>query len=276
MLAASLLYLLGDTTVKVIAERLPPGQIIALRGAVTSGLVLLAAAVAGVLPLWRSMLKPRVLVRASMDGGATLCFTAALVHMRIADATAVINAAPVAATIIAAIALRERVGMYRWIATIGGFLGVLLVLNPDAGRVDVVSLLAVAAMTMVALREVLTRGLTTQSPALVVTLGSTIAVTVVGIGATTVTRDWVTPGSAELALLLLSAFFLFGAYYLSVVALRNGEVSLVGPFRYAVILWSLLMGFLVWGDIPEPLGLAGMVLIAACGLFVIRSEYRLR
>jgi drug/metabolite transporter (DMT)-like permease len=276
MLAASLLYLLGDTTVKVLAERLPPGQIIALRGAVTSGLVLLAIAAAGVLPLWRSMLKPRVLVRAAMDGGATLCFTAALVHMRIADATAVINAAPVAATIIAAIALRERVGIYRWIATLGGFFGVLLVLRPDPSRFDVVSLLAVAAMTMVALREVLTRRLTTQTPALFVTLGSTIVVTIVGVSATVATGDWVVPGSAELALLMLSAFFLFGAYYLSVVALRNGEVSLVGPFRYAVILWSLLMGFLVWGDIPEPVGLAGMILIAACGLLVLRSEYRVR
>jgi drug/metabolite transporter (DMT)-like permease len=55
--------------------------------------------------------------------------------------------------------LRERVGMYRWIATLGGFLGVLLVLRPDTGRLAVVSLLAVAALIMVAMREVLTRGL---------------------------------------------------------------------------------------------------------------------
>jgi drug/metabolite transporter (DMT)-like permease len=220
------------------------------------------------------MLKARVLVRGGLDGGATLCFTAALVHMRIADATAVINAAPVAATIIALIALRERVSIHRWIATLGGFLGVLLVLRPDIGGANVFGLLAVAAMAMVAVREVVTRGITREVPALLVTLCSTLTVTCVGSVATLIAADWVDPGATELAYIGISSFFLFGAYYLSVLALRNGEVSLVGPFRYAVILWSLLMGFVIWGDIPEPVGLGGMVLITACGLLILRSEYR--
>jgi len=277
MLAASLCYLIGDSLVKVLAETLPPGQIIALRGATTSALVLAAAAAAGILGLWPSVVRRRrVLARASMDGGATLVFTAALVHMRIADATAVINAAPVAATIIATLALRERVSLVRWVATVGGFLGVLLVIRPDMSGLDGTSLLAVAAMLMVACREVLTRGITAEVPALLVTLCSTIAVTAVGVVATLVTGAWATPGAWELMLIALSAVVLFGAYYLSVVALRNGEVSLVGPFRYAVILWSLLLGFVVWGDIPEPVGLAGMALITACGLLILRSEYRKR
>jgi len=59
-----------------------------------------------------------------------------------------------------------------------------------------------------------------------------------------------------------------------VIALRRGEVSLVGPFRYAIIIWSLLMGFFVWGDVPELIVLAGMGLIAASGLLVLRAEYR--
>jgi drug/metabolite transporter (DMT)-like permease len=274
MLAASMFYLLGDTVVKLVVETIPPAQIIAMRGLMTSVLVVAAAAAAGVLRAWPSMLKTRVLARGCLDGGATLCFTAALVHMRIADATAVINAAPVAATIIAVIALRERASVYRWVATFGGFLGVLLVLRPDIGGVTVFSLLAVAAMAMVAVREVITRGITREVPALLVTLCSTLMVTGVGSVATLIASEWVVPDARELAFVGISAFFLFGAYYLSVVALRNGEVSLVGPFRYAVILWSLLMGFVVWGDIPELMGLAGMGLISVCGLLVLRSEYR--
>ncbi len=274
MLAASMFYLFGDTVVKFVAETIPPAQIIAMRGVMTSVLVLLTAGAVGALRFWPSMLKPRVLLRGCLDGGATLCFTAALVHMRIADATAVINAAPVAATIIALIALRERVSLHRWLATIGGFVGVLLVLRPDIGGMTAYGLLAVAAMAMVAVREVVTRGITREVPVLLVTLCSTLTVTCVGSVATLVAADWVYPGTIELALIGMSAFFLFGAYYLSVVALRNGEVSLVGPFRYAVILWSLAMGFVVWGDIPEPVGLAGMALITACGLLILRSEYR--
>jgi drug/metabolite transporter (DMT)-like permease len=81
-------------------------------------------------------------------------------------------------------------------------------------------------------------------------------------------------GLYEIGILSLSSIFLFGAYYLSVVALRHGGVSLVGPFRYALILWSLLVGFLIWGDIPDFIALTGMALIAAAGLLVLRSEYR--
>jgi drug/metabolite transporter (DMT)-like permease len=240
----------------------------------TSLLVLIAAFSVGATRSWSSIFHKRVLLRGGLDGGATLCFTAALVHMRIADATAVINAAPVAATIVAMFLLRERVSLSRWLATIGGFLGVMLVLRPDVGGLDIVSLLAVAAMLMVAIREVVTRGITREIPALLVTLCSTVTVACVGSVVTLVTLDWVRPSPGELALLGLSAFFLFGAYHLSVVALRYGEVSLVAPFRYAVILWSLLVGLLVWGDIPEPVGLSGMGLIAACGLLILRSEYR--
>jgi drug/metabolite transporter (DMT)-like permease len=274
MLAASMFYLLGDTVVKLVAENIPPAQIIAIRGLMTSVLVLIAAYSVGVLRAWPSIFNTRVLLRGGLDGGATLCFTAALVHMRIADATAVINAAPVAATIIAILLLRERVSSQRWLATIGGFVGVVLVLRPDMSGLDIFSLLAVAAMAMVAVREVVTRGITREVPALLVTLCSTVTVTCVGSVATLISLEWVRPSLAELGLLGMSSFFLFGAYHLSVVALRGGEVSLVAPFRYAVILWSLLMGFFVWGDIPEPVGLAGMMLIAACGLLILRSEYR--
>jgi drug/metabolite transporter (DMT)-like permease len=216
------------------------------------------------------MLQPSVLFRAALDGGATLCFTAALAHMRIADATAVISAAPVAATIIAVLVLREQVSLQRCLAAIGGFVGVLLVLRPDTSGLNVFGLLAVAAMSMVAVREVVTRGIAPAVPALVITLCSTLTVACVGSIATLFFNEWVPPTQGELGLVALSSFFLFGAYYLSVLALRNGEVSLVGPFS----LRGDTTGFIVWGDIPEPIGLAGMILIAACGLLVLRSEQR--
>jgi drug/metabolite transporter (DMT)-like permease len=240
----------------------------------TSILVLAAAAAAGVLRLWPHIFTVRVLLRGTLDGVATLLFTNALVQMRIADATAVINAAPIAATVLAILLLKERVSAVRWIASTAGFLGVLVVLRPDPSGANVYGLLAVGAMMMVALREVVTRGITREVPSLLVTLCSTVAVALVGSIASVLHQDWVSLGLPELAVLALASIFLFGAYHLSVIALRNGEVSLVVPFRYAIIIWSLLVGYIIWGDIPGAITLAGMVLIVGSGLVVLRTEYR--
>jgi hypothetical protein len=99
MVGSTLCYLLGDTAVKLAAEAVSVPQIIVIRGALTALLVTLAAAAAGVLRYWRGMFSRPVLVRGVFDAATTLMFTNALANMRIADATAVINAAPIAGTL---------------------------------------------------------------------------------------------------------------------------------------------------------------------------------
>jgi S-adenosylmethionine uptake transporter len=94
----------------------------------------------------------------------------------------------------------------------------------------------------------------------------------VGLAATLASGSWAPVAYPELGLIFVSALFLFGAYHTSVISLRLGEVSLVGPFRYLIIVWGLLVGFMVWGDIPGVLELSGMALIAAAGLAVFRRE----
>jgi drug/metabolite transporter (DMT)-like permease len=272
MLGSTLCYLLGDTAVKLSAEAVSVPQIIVIRGALTALLVTLAAATAGVLRYWRGMLTRPVLVRGVFDAATTLMFTNALANMRIADATAVINAAPVAGTLLAIVILRERVDALRWAAIILGFVGVVLVLRPQASGFNLYGLLALGAMVTVAGREVVTRRVAAEVPSLIVTLWSTLTVTGVGVAASLTTGAWAPVAYPDLGLIFVSALFLFGAYHTSVISLRLGEVSLVGPFRYLIIVWGLLMGFVVWGDVPGAAELSGMALIAAAGFAVFRRE----
>jgi drug/metabolite transporter (DMT)-like permease len=272
MVGSTLCYLLGDTAVKLAAEAVSVPQIIVIRGALTALLVTLAAAAAGVLRYWRGMFSRPVLVRGVFDAATTLMFTNALANMRIADATAVINAAPIAGTLLAVVLLKERVDLLRWSAIILGFVGVVLVLQPGSGGFNLYGLLALGAMVTVAGREVVTRRVAAEVPSLIVTLWSTLTVTMVGLAATLASGSWAPVAYPELGLIFVSALFLFGAYHTSVISLRLGEVSLVGPFRYLIIVWGLLVGFMVWGDIPGVLELSGMALIAAAGLAVFRRE----
>jgi drug/metabolite transporter (DMT)-like permease len=273
MLGATLCFLLGDTAVKLASDTIPVPQIIAVRGFLTTLFVAIAAAAAGVLGHWPKMFTRHVFTRGGFDVATTLMFTYALANMRIADATAIINAAPIAATLLAIVVLKERVDFLRWMAIALGFFGVLLVLQPDASGFNVYGLLAIGSMLAVAGREVVTRRIAADVPSLIVTLWSAVAITILGVATSAVTGDWVPLDYSQFGLLAIAAMLLFGAYHFSVVAFRLGEVSLVAPIRYVVIVWGLVMGYLVWGDVPGIAELAGMVLIALAGLTVIRREY---
>jgi drug/metabolite transporter (DMT)-like permease len=272
MVVSTLFYLLGDTAVKLASETLPVPQIILIRGAVSTTLVALAAVAAGVLRYWRGMFSRPVLVRGLFDAATTLMFTNALANMRIADATAIINAAPIAGTLLAVFFLKERVDAFRWTAILLGFAGVVLVMQPDTSGFNAFGFLALGAMFTVAGREVVTRRIAPEVPSLIVTLWSTLAVTLAGGATSLTTGAWAPVAYWELGLIAAAAVCLFGAYHYSVVSLRLGEVSLVGPFRYMIILWSLVVGFVVWGDVPGVTELSGMGLIAIAGLVVFRRE----
>jgi drug/metabolite transporter (DMT)-like permease len=270
MLGSTFCYLLGDTLVKLASETLPVTQIVVVRGLIAILLILLAAIWSNVLFMWRTVLQARILLRGACDAAATLLFTNTLANMRIADATAIINAVPIAATLMAIAFLRERVGANRWAAILIGFAGVLFVLQPGTPDFNIYGLLAVGAMLAISGREVLTRGIHVAVPSLLVTLWSAVAVTGVGGLAGAATGGWVAPSPWEMALLTGAAVFLFGAYHLSVVSLRLGEVSFVGPFRYSIIVWGLGVGFIVWGDIPDAAAITGMALITISGIVVLR------
>jgi drug/metabolite transporter (DMT)-like permease len=272
MVAATFFYLAGDSIVKLVSEEIPVSQIIVLRGLFTSILIAFAAALTGALRDWRRAVDRPILARSMFDGVTTLLIINALAHMAIADATAVINSVPIVATVLAVFVLKEHVGIRRWAAVITGFIGVLLVLRPSGTDFNAYGLLAFASTLTIAGRDIVTRHIEADVPSLVVTLASAIFVTLTGAVAALVTGGWGDASTEVLAMIAVASMALFGAYHFSVVAIRLGEVSLTAPFRYTVILWGLLVGFVVWGDVPGIMEVSGMALITLCGLYVVHRE----
>ena len=89
--------------------------------------------------------------------------------------------------------------------------------------------------------------------------------------------DGIAPGmfaGFDLGLLALASIFLAGGYFFIVIGMRHGELSVVGPFRYSGMLWALVIGYLVWGDIPNSLAWMGIALLTGSGLYVVYSERR--
>jgi len=271
MIASMVLFMCNDALIKHVSESLPTGQIIFLRGLSAT---LLVATMAVALGAWRQMpavFDRPVLARAAIDSLGTFLYLLALFNMPIANVTAVNLSVPLMLTVCAAFLLREQVGWRRWSAVVAGFVGVLLVVQPAAAGFNWFALVALAATATHAARDLLTRRLRAGIPSIIVTLSTAIVVTIVAAGVSAI-EGWQPLPMRELTLLIVASAFLSGGYYLVIDCMRHGELSVVAPFRYTAMLWALLLGYLVWGDVPNLLAWIGIALLIGSGLYIFHRE----
>lgn len=273
MCGAMAAFVANDALVKVVSESLATSQLIFIRGLMATALVLSIAIAAGVLRRWRVLLQPVVLGRASLDAVATVLYLMSLFHLPIGNATAINLAAPIMMTVVAVLVFGEQVGRARWLAVIGGFVGVLLVIQPASDGFNRYALVCLAGTVFHAARDLLTRRLPVDSPSLLVTLATAVAVTLF-TGLLSILEGWKPVEGRELGLLAVAAVFLSMGYQLLIMSLRAGDLSLVAPFRYSALLFAVLFGWVIWGDFPNTLAWLGIALLIASGLQVIDAERR--
>ena len=271
MSLAMALFIANDALVKQVSATLPGPQLIFIRGLMATTLVLIMAQAMGHLKNWRLMLNKRLWVRGSLDAAASLAYLTAVFHLPLANATAINLSSPLFITAFAIVFLKEQVALQRGLLILLGFTGVLLVVQPSSEGFNVYAWLAVLATLLHAMRDTLTRGIGLHVPALLITLSTAVSVAVAA-GGITLTQTWTPVDNLSLALLFGASLFLSMAYYLLIVAMRSGEMSLVAPFRYSGLLFALLIGYVVWGDVPNLVGWAGIFLLAISGLLILRSE----
>ncbi len=273
MCAAMAFFVANDSLVKYASQSMASAQLVFIRGLMASILVLALVRSAGALHQAGEMVHGTVAARAWVDAVATFTYLLALFHLPLVNATAIMMTAPLFIALIAARLMHERVGIGRWCAIIAGFVGVLLIIQPQAEGFNAWSIACLAGTVLMAVRDVMTRRIAPGVPSSVVTLATAIAVTLLS-GAVSIVEGWQPFGVFEATLLAFAALFLAGGYYFIVAGMRHGELSVIGPFRYSGLLWAVIVGFLVWGDLPNALGWLGIALVALSGLYVVYGERR--
>lgn len=272
MMASMAAFTCNDTVVKLLGSQMPLFQILTLRSGLSAVCIYLMARHLGALHL-RFDRRDRVLValRCCSEIGATYFFLTALLNMPLANVTAVLQMLPLTVTLGAALFFGEQVGWRRMLAIGLGFCGMLLIVRPGPDGFTLHAIYAMAAVVCVTARDLVTRRMSSHVPSLTVTLATALSVTLLGM-AGSLTVEWV-PLTTELALGLLAASLLvLGGYLFSVMVMRIGEVGFVAPFRYSSLIWALVLGWLVFGDWPDPLTMAGVALVVATGLFTLFRE----
>lgn len=273
MVGAMGCFVTNDALVKFASQSMPSAQLIFIRGFMSVLLVLAVAHALGATTRLREATRGWVAGRALVDAIATMLYLGSLFHLPIGNATAINLAAPLFMTMFAAFFLAERVRGARWLAVGFGFLGVLLVIQPRAEGFNAWALVCLLGTLFHAARDLMTRRIHAGIPSILITLATAVAVTVVS-GLSSLFQGWQPFGLFEFGLLALASVFLTGGYHLIVTSMRHGEMTLVAPFRYSGLLFALVLGYAVWGEVPNTLAWCGIALLIASGLYVLVSEKR--
>ncbi|MEM7719856.1 MAG: DMT family transporter [Pseudomonadota bacterium] len=274
MTASMTAFTINDAFVKLLGDDLPFFQFLLLRTIGASFLIFILAYRSNAL-VWPKSSRDRRLIamRSLAEMAAAYFFLTALIHMPIANVTAILQVLPLTVALGAALFLGEHVGWRRFAAIGIGFVGVYLIVRPGADGFSIYALYALLAVLAVTVRDLAARRLSPEVPSLTVSLAAVLTILAFSIvGA--VNTEWQPMVPVDWLWLAGSIVTILGGYLFSVSAMRVGEIGFVAPFRYTSLLVALVLGFLVFGDWPDQLTLIGAAIVVATGLFTLWRERR--
>ena len=198
-------------------------------------------------------------------------FTTALIHMPLAELSAVNLVSPLIITALAVIFFGEEVGWRRWTAISVGFIGTLLIVKPTAGNFNAWALLGIVCAFAGAGRDIITRKLDPRIPSIVISfmaaLGSAIIGSIMGLF-----EDWRPMALADVGMLAISAALVATGHFLIVIAFRGVDVAAIAPFRYTLLIWAGICGYFAFGEVPDRFAIFGSALIVGSGLYALHRE----
>ena len=268
MLVSVCMFAFGDTLGKFIVATYSVGQLLLLRA--TAALIVLSPAIwrhrREFLRLERPWLQ---LLRVILSTLEVAAFFLATVYLPLADAITYYLACPIFVTALSAIVLREQVGWRRWSAVIVGFCGVLIALRPSAQTVTWPAMIALAGCMAFAVLMLITRSLR-ATPDIV--LASTQFMGTFAFGAVLAPFGWIAPSPGSLGLFAAAGCISVCALLCGNRSLKLAPASVVVPYQYMMIVWAVMFGYLVFGDVPSVATIAGAAIIIAAGFYIFLRE----
>jgi drug/metabolite transporter (DMT)-like permease len=213
-------------------------------------------------------------MRAAAETLSVLCYIVALARLPIADVIAIMQTAPLFLILALAFLLGERVGAARLALVLVGFAGALLVAQPGSDGLSPAALLAFASAVLIAVRDLIGRGVPAHVPVMVVTFTTNVMVMAVSAAMSVGFESWRAPTSRHLAFLGFAGLFVTFGHVGLLLAYRLGRTAAVAPFFYSFALWGVLSGVFVFGAVPNALALAGIALIAGSGVAIVLIDQR--
>lgn len=273
MAAGYFVFALNDTLGKYLVASFGVAQVVAIRslgGFLILGPMLLRAGENPFRAAERPALQVARVVLATLD---TALFYAACVWMPLADVMTFYMAGPIYTLLAARLLLAERIGWRRWAAIGVGFVGVMIALKPSAASLTGPALIALTGSVCYSLSLVLNRMLAGTSGTVLGTFQTVGALVAAGLLSV---LDWRPLTGAGVFWMLVLGVVAISAHLMIIQAMKLAPVSVLAPFQYTLLLWGIVMGWAIFGDVPGWNVLAGAAVIVAAGLFIFYRERRVK
>jgi len=279
MILATLLWVVMDTLNKHLSHQLPLAQVALMRFVMHTVLIFVVCA-----PILPRLLKTSSLrlqlIRGGFLAAGTYLIVVSFRHMPMLFVTSVSMLTPVLVTAISVPLLRERVGWRRWAGVVAGFVGALIVIGPASVEVSLLVLFPLGQALVNAFYQIATRSLGSRdSPYTTITYtgvtGTLVALALVPLALTGVVpmEDvWVDPDLTQWVWLTLLGLLGVVSHFCMILAFTAAPASVAAPFAYVGLIWSALVGLFVFGEIPTSATIAGAIVIAGSGLYILHRE----
>jgi drug/metabolite transporter (DMT)-like permease len=275
IVGAAATFAIAATLVKLVAPNIPTVQIVLARCVISLAALTPLIVRAGGIRTLRTRNPAWHLLRTVAGFGGMITAFYGYATLPLAEVTALGFTMPLFLTVLSIPLLGEKVGIRRASAVVVGFLGVLLILRPGASAIPLGPALVVVfgavcwAMAMIAIRRMGEGGESNVTIVAWFSIGGTLLA-----GGLTL-PVWVTPSLFETLALIGVGLASTVAQLLMTDAYRRGEPTIVAPFEYSGILWTALIGMLLFDEQPSPTMFAGVAVLVACGLYILHREVKL-
>ena len=205
---------------------------------------------------------------------ALLSIFTALRNLPLATVVSISFAAPIFTTIFSIFFLSERVGYFRWLAVFIGFIGILIISEPGFSSLNVYYIFPVIFVIGMSYVAISIRQLSSTEPVWLISLFFSAAITIAGL--LTLPFGWIMPSFYDLTLLSMIGFFGGVANLWLSQSYKFSEVSLVTPLKYLALVFAIVFGYLIWGEVPSVKTLVGAILVIASSIIIFRREIALK
>ena len=270
ILASTVFLGTSDVTAKYLSATLPSIEIAWIRFLVFA-LIMVPAMVPGS-PVYalRTQRAGLQLLRGAALLSSSLFFISGLRFLPIAEASATGFVSPLFVTALSILFLGESVGLRRWLATAVGLVGVLIILRPGTSAFHPAAFFPLVSALGWACTLIMTRMMSGKEHASTVMTYSSIAG--LGILSALVPFVWVVPTWHDILFGVLVGFASTAGQWIVVLAFRYADASVLAPFSYTQLLWVSILGFLVFGEVPDVWTITGAIFIVASGLYTAHRE----
>jgi len=292
LIAGLLVFSLQDVIIKLFSAEYSILQIVIVRSVIALGLIGIIVAMRLGRSGFRVYQPFKIVLKGILGFLSYLAYYLSLASLPLIDAVTITFTAPILVVIFSSILVGERVGLRRWLATLAGFVGVLIAVGFEGRLANIAIAFAFLAALTYALNSVMARYISSRDNPWTVTFYFTVAhsaggvitylivlLTAAGLDSTHPSlaflfRDWTRPDATDLVIMCsLGVIATIGFFCLN-KAYLSARAATVAPFEYSYILWAALFGYLIWGEAPTALTVIGLSILIGSNLFALRTEVK--